>query len=176
MAYAAIASRCAPHADMAKVQGIFEEASNSESRLSGDGKRLSKLGVHALAVLLNEIAVDFDAEVVISDSAMCAVEGHTEDRSGKVIAKYISIATWPHWGASFSKGSFRRAVYQAWRRLRPKSRVMILITGNDVHYDKVDGLYIARLKHEMDSLKAYWAGIGLEIIYLEGISPCWQKC
>ena len=176
MAYAAIACRCVQHKAMDQIKELMEHASNSESPLSGDGKHLSKLGVEALALILDEIAVDLDAELVVSDSATCAVEGSSKDRFGHEIAKHASTTIWPHWGASFTTGSFRRAVYQSWRRYRPKTRVLILITGNDVDYDEADASYIARLESEMDSLREYWSEIGLELIYLDGIAPCWQRC
>ena len=105
------------------------------------------------------------ADVVVSDSCLCAVSSEYQDRHGQLINGLIDVPVRPWWGASFLRGTFRRCVYNAWKEFQDAKTILVLVAGNDV-LDENDP---RELEASMVSLRDYWLTGDVSVIYVDAV-------
>ena len=133
-----------------------------------DGSHLSPEGIEHIAPVVEKIANKFIADVMISDSCGCAVDGEYEDWYGFVLDRLVDVPVRPRWGASSHRGSFRKSVYRAWREFPAAQTIVIMIAGNDLW----GNITPAELRREMDSLRRYWKTGDVDLIFVD-VVPRW---
>ena len=139
----------------------------------GDGTHLSPAGVQAAAPSVRELIVQTGADLVVSDSTLCCVDGNWRDKSGSVAALAIGATpVRPWWGASFlhDSKSFAEGIRWAREDCGGGSTILVLVAGNDL------GPRVAprSLDFEMRRIRAEWAQRGVRVLYIDVIPQSHQ--
>ena len=127
---------------------------------------MSNERIAAIAGAVQSMVIFVCANVVVSDSCLCAVSPEFEDREGKVLNALIDVPVRPWWGASFMRGSFKRCIYNAWKELPAVKTILVFVAGNDL-WNEVDP---QELKDTMVRLRDYWLTGDVSIVYVN-VSP-----
>ena len=165
-----MAARSVQPAAAAKLASLLEECQVKGSPLRGDGTHLNSVGIVKAAPLVQELAADFNADAVLSDSCLCGTEECEEpDWWAEDMEKLTGLHIEASWGYGFEGSKkFQKTVYKAWRK-NPQARKMILLfAGNDISMGR-SGAAVAT---EMERLQKYWAEVDLELTYIDVVPVC----
>ena len=160
---ASVRSACVDVPQALLIREALQQCTVKEHPFFSDGVHLNEAGIEYIASAVDEMAVVLDADVVVSDSCLCAVTFSYEDRKGFVLDCLARVAVRPRWGASFLGGTFKQAVYRAWREFRDVRTMLVLIAGNDLRKD-TDATELLRV---MLPLRDYWQTGGVNLVFVD---------
>ena len=161
----AVQSLCKDLPEAASIRGALTACFNQGHEFYSDGSHLSEEGISAIADAVQSMATSVCADVVVSDSCLCAVRPDFEDRQGKVLDGLIDVPVRPRWGASFMRGSFKWCIYNAWKEFPDATMTLVLTAGNDIWHNYNP----QELKDPMIDLQEYWRTGDVSVVYVDVI-------
>ena len=150
-----------------RIAAILEEGSRVGVPHYEDGLHVNVAGISAISEHVQALVASIGANGITSDSCLCA--GWT-DWQGAVIKSLFTLPCEPRYGASFSGKSFRDGMAALWRKHAITGTVLVFVAGNDLHPSADPCDTVA----EMNAMKDYWLGWGVEIRYIDVVPDGWK--
>ena len=172
-AYRLMRAECVPPSRASEaIREYLRRATLRACRFASDTTHLSPAGIRHIGAHVQELVEQTGADLVTSDSTLCAVSGTWRDYDGNVISSVgISAPVRPFWGSAFlhKKNPFSRNLFEAWGEVGGRS-ILLLVAGNDLGEEA----RARAIACEMYTLKVAFRHRGATLHIVDVVPPGYQ--